>query len=720
MSDVAYAPDPSSAGADTAASKDIAGVTNVDTKAITGKLADIDKERIGAIDRSERQSAGALAQINKIGQAQIHATGVMAEKLKPWDEEAETAKHRTDPIVAFGSLGSVLGILASAFTHAPMENALNASASAMNAIRANDDKMYERAHTAWQDNMSLAVKRFNLEQTGYKDAVELMKTNMAAGSEKLKMEMMKYGWEQGLVLHEAGLDDKLFEAIEARGKAVASMGDIQQKIVHNNAYMSDAHRLGFDSTNPTSAKSIEAIRKADERWNDKNQTPENKIYTDYATTPKEDGSYPTVDEREAFRAKQKQADRVAAGGNLKSQIIREHAAALQQADPSLSNADALDQATMAYDQAHPAKTKETVTDKSVKLGVEEWKKEHPGQEIPKAEYDKIVQNAAKPQTTKQFSAQESARLTYTPTLVRSLQVLDSMMDDSTGLFTGSMKQFAAEYIGVNNPVQLWQAAKKEADAAITALAPTGSKSVVALKAQLDTLPETPRSSAFGHTQVADKLRSILDESQSALSAMEAGGKKLPQDVLDKFAKLGVTIKSDADKNPIAKLNANPQTLTDEELKNLAGLRMAYPKDVQDKIIAEVKRRAADWERSHQKHSSLTTNTVVSDAGPYPIQAGQQYAMDETINKGPRSMETQGLQPGGFGGGGAASYRSSPWQPPQVKAELEGVLTDYATGKISSREVQKEFKKRGWSVELRGNKSEAQAFDPNGFGHWLSF
>ena len=53
-------------------------------------------------------------------------------------------------------------------------------------------------------------------------------------------------------------------------------------------------------------------------------------------------------------------------------------------------------------------------------------------------------------------------------------------------------------------------------------------------------------------------------------------------------------------------------------------------------------------------------------------------------------------------------------------ELESKLHEYATGKISSSIVQKFFKDRGWSVNLRSKKGEASAFDPSGKQHWLGF
>ena len=128
-------------------------------KDVTSRLSDVQREKVAASDKiySEIESAQSRL-LPRIEQLSKNA-GVEAEKMKPWDADQEAAKRRTDPIEAFGSFGSVFGILASAFTHAPMENALNASAAAMNAIKEGDAKSYDRAYKAWEQNTKHCLGR---------------------------------------------------------------------------------------------------------------------------------------------------------------------------------------------------------------------------------------------------------------------------------------------------------------------------------------------------------------------------------------------------------------------------------------------------------------------------------------------------------------------------------------------------------------------------------
>lgn len=153
-------------------------------------------------------------------QDRMKASGLEADKLKPWNQEEEQKKFEHSPLEAFGSLGSVFGILASAFTHAPMENALNASAGAMNAIKANDDKAFERAYTAWKDNMKLVETRHKMIQDGFHDAESLMRTDMAAGTVKAQNLATRYGDEQSLLLLNNGMSKEFFELQSSRAKAM--------------------------------------------------------------------------------------------------------------------------------------------------------------------------------------------------------------------------------------------------------------------------------------------------------------------------------------------------------------------------------------------------------------------------------------------------------------------------------------------------------------------
>jgi hypothetical protein len=577
------------------------GVDDSKFKATTDKLADIKRTEMsanekvyGSIDSLTSKAIPKLEEMSK-------TAGVEAEKMKPWNEEAEAKKRESDPIQNFASLGSVFGILASAFTHAPMTSALDASAAAINAIKAGNAEDYNRAYKAWEANTKQAMDRHKIEHEAFTDAASLLSTNMEAANTKLRVNAARFGDQKALALLDAGMDKELFEYKAAQQKLHEDMVKNMVPMAEANAEMAILVNNGYKANEPNNPKNIEALKALSaykQQMAELSKTTslteeQGKVVRDYSTTPdSKTGKVPTPEQRAAFI---QEHFRMGTGSNAEMES-RAHSYEMDPESPTYGNHNAsVDRALKEISEAKRkplSATEQAIDKKKTEMEAEL------GRKLTSAEFDKIVADAPKAQTVKAFSTPESARLTYTPTLMKSLQTLDAMMDDSTGLFTGAMKQFAGEYIGVNDPVKLWQSAKKEAEAAQTALAAQGSKSAIALKALLDTLPETPRSSAFGHQQVADKIKAVIDESQTALSTMEAGGKRIPDDVREKFEKLGITTKTNADKNPIAKLDKDPTSLTDDELKNLAGFKTGYPQGTQDKINNEIKRRAAEWEKNN--------------------------------------------------------------------------------------------------------------------------
>ena len=580
------------------------GIDDSKTSEVTGKLADIKKREIAADDNISGQLSSLTSKMMPRLEEMSRTAGVEAEKMKPWDAEHEAAKRQTDPIEAFGSLGSVFGILASSFTHAPMENALNASAAAINAIKAGNAEDYTRAYKAWEANTKQALERHTIEHQAFQDAMSLMKTNLEVGMNQAKVNAIRFGNQKDLVLIENGMTKELMEYKQAQVKVATELAEAMPKVAVANGQMAFLLQHHYNPQNPADPNNAEALKGlaqynkdiADLTKDPSIPAEEGKAFREWSLTPDPiTGKMPTAAQR-LDKIKELKTTRSGSVAELES---RAHSYEVDPDSPTFGNRNA------SYDRAlkeiGDAKRKPlSATEQAIVTKKEEMEKKL-GRKLISAEYDKVVADAPKAQTVKPFSAQESARLTYTPTLMKSLQTLDAMMDDSTGLFTGPMKQFAGEYIGVNTPVQLWQSARKQAESAITALAAQGSRSAIALKALVDTLPETPRSSAFGHQQVSDKIKSLIDESQTALSTMEAGGKRIPEDVMDKFSKLGITTKTDADKNPITKLSKDPTSLSDEELKNLAGFKTGYPQEIQDKIVSEIKRRAAEWEKNNQVH-----------------------------------------------------------------------------------------------------------------------
>ena len=245
---------------------DSLGINDRGLKEMTAKLADIDRNKIGKTDEAIAKIDADAARYKPIAESQLAASVRTADTLKAWDADYESAKRKTDPVVAFGSFGSVFGILASAFTHAPMENALNASAAAMNAIHANDDKAYDRAYKAWQDNEALAVKRANLQHAAYQDAISLMQTNAEMGANKLKLEFIKFGDQKNLVLHENGMDEDVFKNIAAFEKARTGLEESFAGRLRSNQQMSEIMTDPRFKLPPGDPKRGEMIREAELRW----------------------------------------------------------------------------------------------------------------------------------------------------------------------------------------------------------------------------------------------------------------------------------------------------------------------------------------------------------------------------------------------------------------------------------------------------------------------
>lgn len=248
---------------------DALGFDETKMKEVTGKLADVQRQKSAADEKTFGQLESATDRLLPRAEHLSNAARVEAQQLKPWNEQQESAARRTDPIEAFGSIGSVFGILASAFTHAPMESALNASASAMNAIREGDEKAYNRAYKASQDNAKMAMERHKIQHEAYQDAMSLLATNMAVGQSKLQINAARFGDKQVQVLLDAGMSKEVQELLKSRE-------DLATKFVENELKRAEAHaELGrlwapktlpdgrtvkFDPKNPTSPDSQEAYK----------------------------------------------------------------------------------------------------------------------------------------------------------------------------------------------------------------------------------------------------------------------------------------------------------------------------------------------------------------------------------------------------------------------------------------------------------------------------
>lgn len=195
-----------------------------DTAELQGKLAEIQR------GKSAANAANADETIKRLGtdrarmEAAYKASATMPEELQSgWDAKTKMAEHSTDPVTAFGSVGSVFAMLASSFAGLPMEHALNAGAAAISAVHAGDEKAYQKEYESWKANTDLAVKRHEIQHQAYNDATNLMNSNINAGRTKMELAATRFGDQKAQALLDAGMDKELFELIHSRNKAALDM-----------------------------------------------------------------------------------------------------------------------------------------------------------------------------------------------------------------------------------------------------------------------------------------------------------------------------------------------------------------------------------------------------------------------------------------------------------------------------------------------------------------
>lgn len=327
-------------------------------KEVTGKLADIKKQEIAADSRISGQLSSLTSKAMPKIEEMSRTAGIEAQKLKPWDAEQESAKRQTDPIQAFGSLGSAFGILASAFTHAPMENALNASAAAINAIKAGNAQDYDRAYKAWEANTKQALERHQIEHAAFEDAVTLLKTNMELGMNQMRLNAMRFGNQKDLALLEAGMSKELFEYKAAQQKVALELQEAMPKITMANAEMAHLFSLGYDPKNPTSEKSQKAFTEF-KKWQAEQKLAERGVMSltkeDAAEVARRAAVYKAegMDDAAAFDKARAEVAAVAkhASGRVakpEEEATRIRADELMKAHPEMSKATALEQAAHEY------------------------------------------------------------------------------------------------------------------------------------------------------------------------------------------------------------------------------------------------------------------------------------------------------------------------------------------------------------------------------------
>jgi len=148
---------------------------------------------------------------------------------------APPAKPDNDNMKQFGSLASIIGIFASAFTKRPMVNALNASADAMKAEQEGNNDAYEKAYREWKDQNELALKRHDMEVERLQEIVELSKTDQAAALAQLKAYGAANGSDAAAILSELGDWSEIGKYVGSMQTAGLKIREVNAKIEEDNA-----------------------------------------------------------------------------------------------------------------------------------------------------------------------------------------------------------------------------------------------------------------------------------------------------------------------------------------------------------------------------------------------------------------------------------------------------------------------------------------------------
>lgn len=198
--------------------------------ALKGGMHDLLGGKIKADEAAYGETNAISRSILNDQKRQYDATAVQPGEFPKWDADQQAAKYRTDPLSSFGSLGSVFGMIASAFTHHPMQNAMEASAAAMNAIHAGDQKAYDQAHEAWKQNLDMTFKRHELERQHFEDGFKMFEANMQLGANQLKQNAVKFGDQKAMFLIDHEMWPEYFEMMDSRAKTALALKETTDKL----------------------------------------------------------------------------------------------------------------------------------------------------------------------------------------------------------------------------------------------------------------------------------------------------------------------------------------------------------------------------------------------------------------------------------------------------------------------------------------------------------
>ena len=203
---------------------DLAGGDDTSVSGLVSSLTNLDRQKVTSDKNLESQFNADAARDKAARETAFKADGVAASELpKPWDADKEHKKWESNPIEGFGSAGGLFAMVASAFTKAPMENAINGMAEAINSVKEGNEAGYARAYDAFKTNVKLADQRFKTQHELYADALAMGTADAAASSAKFHNAATRFGDTQMLMLAEHGMIKEIYELQTSRAQAQEQM-----------------------------------------------------------------------------------------------------------------------------------------------------------------------------------------------------------------------------------------------------------------------------------------------------------------------------------------------------------------------------------------------------------------------------------------------------------------------------------------------------------------
>lgn len=276
-------------GTDTDSPSGIPGLTS--TSGLVGPSGSLTYDALRRTAESDAASAKLDARLDRDRAERDRAYKAESsgpDSLPPkWDAAAERAKTSTGPMEAFGSVGMIFALAASAFTKAPMTSALKAGGAVLEAIHSGDEERYKSAYEAWKDNTELALKRFQMERELFDDANKLSTSDVADWRTKQQEIAARFDNHKVLVMLENGMDKDVIDIQNAQVKGAVEMATAKDKMEDfNNKYqILEAEKQAFMQDNgiddPKDLRVIQHALEVKQALNDPATSEQQRLMKDF-------------------------------------------------------------------------------------------------------------------------------------------------------------------------------------------------------------------------------------------------------------------------------------------------------------------------------------------------------------------------------------------------------------------------------------------------------